>query len=299
MLADLLEKKRQESHFDYWYEYIGPGLIKTIKRLVFLRLSYVSYIFTKLTKSRFVSVHTETFWGDKINITRNSNIRYGFIFDPPEFKLTKFLISSLKSNDIFYDIGANIGFYSLLSSNIIKIGQIHCFEPLPDIFDILKSNLKSLPNVFLNNLALSNKEGDEKLYRIGNKSGFSTTIAEVADSYEGEKKEDIGIVSITLDSYIKDHNQPTVIKIDVEGGESAVIDGGERFLSNFSPTVIIEVWGGDKGRKFSSKALDKLIKFGYEPYFINYSGELERIISFDFDKVRDFDNFAFKKKSVT
>ena len=74
-----------------------------------------------------------------------------------EYKLTKFFIKNLKEDDIFYDIGANYGFYSCLAAEFCK--EVHLFEPIPFIFDNLKNNFKNHQNVFLNNIALSDKKG--------------------------------------------------------------------------------------------------------------------------------------------
>ncbi len=296
-LLSLLGEKERESRFALWNTYIGPGYKNLFKRIIFLREKYIWYVFQKLTKFRFLKTKTTTFFGKKILVNKDSSLRYGFIFDPPEFRLIKFFIKYLKEDDIFYDIGASVGFYSLLAGELITKGEIHCFEPMPDVFRILTGNLEGLKNLHKNEIALSDREDDMVLYEVGDKAGFGTTIGDVAKTYQNETIKEMSIRSTTLQSYLQKHQKPTVIKLDVEGGEGKVIDGGMEFFKNNSPLLVMEVWGGEKGKKFSRNAIDKLYELGYESWAINYEGDLERISDIDLANVRDFENFVFCKRN--
>jgi FkbM family methyltransferase len=297
-LLFLLGEKEKASRFDLWNKYIGPGRKNLIKRIVFLREKYLWYVFQKITKYHFFKKRTTTFWGKDIAVTKDGSLRYGFIFDPPEFRLIKFFIKHLKEDDVFYDIGANVGFYSLLAGELIIKGEIHCFEPMPDIFRMLKSNVDGLMNVHENEIALSDREDDMVLYEVGDKAGFGTTISDVAKTYQGEIISEIHIKSTTLHAYLRNHRKPTIIKLDVEGGESKVIDGGVEFLKNDSPIVVMEAWGGEKGERFSRGAIDKLHTLGYESWVIDYEGGLKSMPDIDLVNLRDFENFVFCKKDA-
>jgi FkbM family methyltransferase len=104
---------------------------------------------------------------------------FGVLFGD-EINIIKFLIKNLKENDIFYDIGANYGFYTLLAQEFITTGEIHSFEPNPNIFKLLKENVKLdlFKNTFLNELALSDKKGESEFYNLDIKghSGASSLI---------------------------------------------------------------------------------------------------------------------------
>jgi FkbM family methyltransferase len=296
-LLYLLSVREKKSRFYLWNKYIGPGRKNLFKRIVFLREKYLWYVFHKITKYRFFKTKSKTFWGKDIAITKDSSLRYGFIFDPTEFRLTRFLIKHLKEDDVFYDIGANIGFYSMLAGELL-LREIHCFEPMPDVFKMLTSNLGGLKNVYKNEIALSDREDNMTLFEIGDKAGFGTTVNAVADTYRNEAISEIRIKSTTLRTYLRDHRKPTVIKLDVEGAESKVIDGGAEFLRDNSPLIVMEAWGGEKGKLFSSKAIEKLYGLGYESFIINYEGEIESAQYIDTSSIRDLENFVFCKKDA-
>ena len=108
-------------------------------------------------------------------------------------------------DDIFYDIGANIGFYSLLAGELVTKGEIHCFEPMPDVFKMLTTNLNGLNNVYKNEIALSDRKDGMTLYEVGDKPGFGTTISAVAETYRNETISKIHIQSTTLQAYLRNH----------------------------------------------------------------------------------------------
>ena len=72
------------------------------------------------------------------------------------------------------------------------------------------------------------------------------------------------ISAISLDEYVAAGNRaPTVIKLDIEGGEYDAILGAERLIEKHQPRIILEVWGGEMGRTYSDNAVQKLLKLGY------------------------------------
>ncbi|GIW65715.1 MAG: hypothetical protein KatS3mg094_234 [Candidatus Parcubacteria bacterium] len=204
-------------------------------------------------------------------------IHFGCPPSLPDIKLTKFLVKNLQSEDIFYDIGANIGYYSYLASIFCK--EVHIFEPLPFIFEYIKENLANDSNCFLNNLALSDNEGYTNIYVGKYGTGASTIVNNVYDSCKAIfRKEPIKIKTITLDRYLENHHPPTIIKLDVEGAESIVLKGAKNFLesSESSLLIIMEVWS-DK-ENLSYKAVEILENLGFKfVYKINLDGELEQV----------------------
>jgi FkbM family methyltransferase len=84
-----------------------------------------------------------------------------------DFEETKFLKKIIKKGDTVIDVGANIGYYTLLFSKLVgKEGKIYAYEPLPENFKLLKKNIfiNKYKNIVLINRALSNKEKNAKLY---------------------------------------------------------------------------------------------------------------------------------------
>jgi FkbM family methyltransferase len=141
-----------------------------------------------------------------------------------EEKVLKFLISSLKAGEVVYDIGAQLGFYTiLLAKKVGEKGKVIAFEPEKESYNILKENLKlnNLNNVEIFQKALGEKEGEGKLFlgqTIGNFSLVKTY----------EKEIDFQKVEIVQgDEFIKEKKlpRPKLVKIDVEGYEYFVISG--------------------------------------------------------------------------
>jgi FkbM family methyltransferase len=215
--------------------------------------------------------------------------------DEAELKLTKFFIKNLKENDVFYDIGANYGFYSCLATEFCK--EVHLFEPSPRIINYLKKNILKYSNVFLNNLAVSNKNEIIEIYFDKKSSGITTSNKNAIKRLDFNLDKREKTRAITLDEYIKNHPYPTIIKIDIEGSEKMAIEGGKDFLKNESPIIAMEIWSQKNNGEISTEAVEKLKDYGYKSYFINRDGTLKevegnlpKIITFDL-----FDNFIFKK----
>jgi tRNA/tmRNA/rRNA uracil-C5-methylase (TrmA/RlmC/RlmD family) len=75
------------------------------------------------------------------------------------------ITSRLKQGDVFLDIGANIGYFSILASTILKgSGEVHSFEPIKSVFNQLKDNieLNELKNVNIHNFALGSESKKSK-----------------------------------------------------------------------------------------------------------------------------------------
>ncbi len=187
-----------------------------------------------------------------------------------DVKLTKFFIKNFKENDIFYDIGANYGYYTYLALEFCK--EVHSFEPLSEIFYYLKLNLENEKRSFLNNVALSNENGEVTIHKSKYGLGGSTIITDVYEnsknSFSGEEK----VKTITLDDYLKNHTPPTIIKIDVEGAENLVLEGGNNLLKNYTPVIAMEVWKNSENHR---QAIELLKNFGYQAYEIDFDGEIK------------------------
>ena len=155
----------------------------------------------------------------------------------------------LPKNPIIFDIGANIGLYSLSFATIFKGAEIHCFEPVPFIFECLRQNVEINPklsdNLHIHNVGMSNCQKQMSLSiptpeqhpRYSN----STDIRHFSVLGQGEEKYEAKFTS--LDKWI--NNYPIrcidLIKIDVEGYEYPVLQGASNTLHSFRPIVIFEL----------------------------------------------------------
>ena len=133
-----------------------------------------------------------------------------------------------KEGDVVVDLGANIGYYTLLAARIVgSEGRVYAFEPDPLNFKLLVNNIKlnNFTNVITEEKAVSDKTGTLNLYLDAQDMGAHTL-------YETDKYKKIVIVeSVTLDDYFKGRECPVnIVKMDIEGAELAALKGMENII---------------------------------------------------------------------
>lgn len=144
---------------------------------------------------------------------------------------------------VVYDIGAAQGIVSGCLGKLINVSEVHAFEPIPNVFQILQSNMKPFPKVSCHNVALGEAEGTA-LMQISKRSNSSSLlpIAELHRSqFPGtEVCKEIQIPVVRLDEYVEQNNleTPTLIKIDVQGFEKAVLYGAIETVSKSKYCVL-------------------------------------------------------------
>jgi FkbM family methyltransferase len=295
---------RAEQRYDRYYRRTGGGLKKLLQRAVFSPGVYGAHLLWKYGLLEKVEVKGTTFWGRQMKLRLGDMMSthpiyfFGFIAGTQESKLTRYFINNLHPDDVFYDIGSNWGFYTLLAQKFISAGEIHTFEPLPSLFEYLGKNATQAGccPTQLNNMALWSQPGDISFFDGTSEghSGASTAVEAVAAEFSTKK---LSVRATSLDEYVKTHARPTIMKIDVEGGERHVISGGREFLASASPTVVMEIWSGELGQKFSIDAVRILCEFGYSPHFITADGELQQTEPDAMGQIEQTDNIVFKKLS--
>jgi FkbM family methyltransferase len=143
--------------------------------------------------------------------------------------ITHAVRSKLKNGSIFIDVGANIGYYSLLASSIVgSEGKVYAFEASPSIYERLceNINLNDCKNISVINKAICASNSQVTIYKAGlHNTGHSTIIDQLA-SNENMIREG-KVEGITLSSAMSDADlsRLSAVKIDVEGEERLVIEG--------------------------------------------------------------------------
>jgi len=160
---------------------------------------------------------------------------YTDIPDKEEVLVLRNLIENNKDKEtIFFDIGANIGSYSVSIMDICK--HIVAFEPHPYTSKRCKMNflLNNFSEYDVKQLALSNEVGKIHFSDYGG----SSTINHIINDSSG-----IEVEVTTLDKFVSDNNfskdNNYIIKVDVEGFEKEVFEGGKEFLKNYEIKGII------------------------------------------------------------
>jgi FkbM family methyltransferase len=182
-----------------------------------------------------------------------------------EFEDMAFLLHVLREKDLFVDIGANIGSYTILASSVIKARTI-CFEPVPSTYSRLMANVRinnlEEGRVVPLNIALGDKKGE--LYFSSDQNCMNHVVA------NKEKIEKKIIVNVsTLDQELKEC--PFLIKIDVEGYETPALLGAKSILENSKLCgVIMELNGsGDRYGYDELKILNMMFDYGFKAFSYN------------------------------
>ena len=187
-----------------------------------------------------------------------------------EFNDMAFLLHFLREGDLFLDIGANVGSYTILSASEVG-AQTISFEPIPATFKILEDNIKV--NKVQRLVELKN-------YGVGSENGvirFTSGLDTVNHVASASDKDTVEVNVVTIDSEVQ-ITKPCLIKIDVEGFETEVINGMTNTLKNENvKAIIIELNGsGNRYGYDESQIQQKLIEAGFNPY--NYSTFDRKII---------------------
>jgi FkbM family methyltransferase len=199
-----------------------------------------------------------------------------------EEKQIKFLYDWVKKNkpNIFIDIGANFGIYSLRISKLFQILKVIAFEPVLTTFNKLKMNIK-INNlgrrIKTYNIGLSNTNGLKKMVALKRRNyiqsgGFSFNIPK-----RKLTNEEITQYHKTIkgDGILKFKKKKIVIKIDVEGYENKVLFGIKNLLNNNKILLQIEIFD-DNFKKINKFLLEKKFKLikkfnkTSDYFYINY-----------------------------
>ena len=188
---------------------------------------------------------------------------YGQHDERYEVKIMKKLI---KKEDVIWDIGSNIGFYTLLFSKLAKKVKVIAFEPALKTYEILlkQISVNGADNIVLNNFALGDKKGSQELYYedAALAQGTASFFAMSGSQHEKVQVETIDTLNKTV--------LPDIIKLDVEGYEEQVFLGGAIFFKENSPVIMVELKFLDKDTR---KRVEGIIEeFGYSIYAIRKRG---------------------------
>jgi FkbM family methyltransferase len=179
-----------------------------------------------------------------------------------DFEDMSFLLHLLRPTDLFIDIGANVGSYTVLASAEIGAETIS-IEPLPATCQHLEDNIlinKIQDKVQVKNIGLGSQQGIIK---------FTTTFDTINHVATAEETETIDVAVDTLDNVIAERNKlPLLLKIDVEGFETEVVKGADKVLKNNElKAIIIELNGsGNRYGYDETKIHDTFLSLGFSPY---------------------------------
>jgi len=154
------------------------------------------------------------------------------------------------------DIGANIGNHSVYFSKLFS--KVRSFEPNPQSFKLLQINTENYKNISVSNFGLSNQRCLARFFTSKSNIGGS--------SLHGESGDEIRVQLEVIDELDFDNQNISFIKIDVEGNELQVLEGGENLFKESLPVVAFE----QHAHEFlqgESPVINKLRAFGYDRFY--------------------------------
>lgn len=226
-----------------------------------------------------------------------------FCFDVIEQFKTELIEKALRKGDTFLDIGANLGYYTLIVAKIVGDGgKVFAFEPEPNNFALLKRNaeMNGLKNVVLVQKAVSNKSGKTKLFLSEERNIFGGHS--LYNNSWLNAKDFVTVDTITLDEFFKDYDSDIeVIKMDIEGAEGLALQGMQNLLrknknvkifTEFSPIGLEASPIGPK------EYLNMLLNFGFKIYEINEGKKKLEPIKTDILNTNQTNLLCFKESNL-
>lgn len=282
------------------YKYVNnvfrkhPFTKHNLKKSWFNYLFYNAIIRVKNKPTKFKWINNLNIYTQKGDSCLGGNVFLGLM----EFHESAFLVHFLQNSDLFVDVGANLGHYTLLASGVCDARTI-AIEPVPTTYKRLKYNV--IKNNIWNMVKLEN-------IGIGAKDGelFFSNFDDNAINYvQGNEKNESSLrVRVkTLNNLLKGKT-PKVIKIDAEGYELLILNGANNVLKNPElEAIIIEINGHCRRYGYTEYEVFRfIVSFGFIPVcYDSFSRKINLLNNFNHDSdstifIRDLKSANLKVK---
>ena len=204
-----------------------------------------------------------------ISTKKNSMSKSLILQEHTESNETKFLKKIIKPGQTVLDVGANMGWYSIHFSKWVgQSGKIFAFEPVPEIYEELTSNinLNFCQNIIVFNCALGN-QNESVLFNVSDFEGGSG-----ASSENLKFGKEIKVSKRKLDDVMNEHNLDNIdfLKIDIEGGELNMLKGAEKLIEKYKPKLLLEIVDihCDRFQYLPEDVCNFLFNKGYDGFYI-------------------------------
>jgi len=234
-----------------------------IGRLPLVTRTYTFFL-KLLVSDNFFEVQGHKMYIEPLDIDLGSG---QIVVDDYEKFETELFKKQVKKGMTVLDIGAHIGYYTLLAANLVgENGRVFAFEPHPGHFALLEKNVRinGYKNVVLVQKAVSNKSEHTNLF-LGEGSGLHSLSDRVG-------KKSIAVEAVTLDDFFDKDYKVDVIKIDVEGAEMLVLLGADGVITANDKLKIFTEFCPEYLKKagfLPKEYLNKLMGYGFKLWNIN------------------------------
>lgn len=187
-----------------------------------------------------------------------------------DFEYTPIFIDLCKKVDSFWDIGANIGYYSLIASAVNPEMKVVAFEPAPEPLHYLQKNVDANErnSIKVASIALSDKEGITDFFEIKNKKYAYLKYNLGGEGNEGSKTEGRNfsktqVEATTANNFLNSWDKNVdLIKIDTEGTEHLILASADQLIKKHLPIIICETLFN----KIESELEEIMLSYGYNFY---------------------------------
>ncbi|HST78152.1 MAG TPA: FkbM family methyltransferase [Verrucomicrobiae bacterium] len=196
--------------------------------------------------------------------------RFLYFYGQYEPEECSYFQQALRPADICFDVGANVGFYTLLFSRLAGEGEVHAFEPVESSWHILSTNVlaNNLTNVTVNRAAVGACDAELE-FTLASDPTYSSFV----DTERRTAAARIRVPAMSIDSYIEKSGLPRIdcLKVDVEGAEYKVLTGAAGLLSDAKRRpriVMLELHDPMLQRQGSSidQVVQQMAAYGYSPF---------------------------------
>lgn len=187
--------------------------------------------------------------------------RHIFFYGTYEPEVTAVFQARVRPGDTVIDVGANAGYFALLSRDLGA--EVHAFEPNPAMAALIRRSLDLRGGrVTVVESACSSREGVLPLY-LG--EGGNMATSSLNPGLNARDTASIDVAVTTLDAYVeRTRIDPSLVKVDVERHEADFVKGAMRTLATLRPDLVIEMTDGE--------ALEALLSIGYRAHRITSRG---------------------------
>lgn len=218
----------------------------------------------------FVTAVLDAGFSMKLDLRDAVQRRMYFYGDYDERYEAKMIRRLLDKGEIFWDIGANIGYFSLLAAAALQhTGQVVAFEPGQAAYARLLDNIALNPfrNIAPFNLAVTDRQGEAALYLAAGTADGGASLYGAGPEVTARES----CRTVALDGFAPSHALPgpDFIKIDVEGAELFVLRGARQILAASRPLLLVELKAGTLAASGTDKheIQELLAGYGYVPSF--------------------------------
>lgn len=235
--------------------------------------------FRWLESTRKSTAEASTFFGSRILVDPQDMCgRFIYYFGMWEPNLTHWISERLEDGDVFVDVGANVGYFSLLASTLVGSGHVVAVEPTPRAFDLLQESLvkSNATNVRVVNAAAWHERSVLQMFS-GSNLTMSSLMSDWAARWNDFESCDVPAVRLCEILTPREMKAARIVKIDVEGAEWHAVQGMVELLENCREDLEVMVEITPKllaAEQHSSEELLALFaRYGFRPYILdnNYS----------------------------